>query len=429
MGMLWVAGRHTNLWGEGLALVGSTEHERLPARNLACDNPALPASAADTQNPWTLELDARLAPFTDPHFDGAWVTAPEGWTHVGAGALTRDAAITSTGSGAACRFNNAAGPSLITIEGDVACGAVVDLSAQFRGGYPALAGHLLCLDTGLYWSGETGEWVAWEAPALVYPAEPPGHIYTRVGTTATMPNLVDGDVVRVRLVLGLGDGVAGDAWVDDLRVLAQASIWSLHHTRHCHGATFTLEASDTATGSEWTQVASLPGATARYEAYARFAQRSARRWRLRTGWSRPLDHILPVPWGFPGPPAIGESVLGLAFEARGTWSRRTDTFEWPQVRAGVLDRHRFATAGGAQRRVTLEREGASLEVITRTLNRLLRPTGGGVRSALVVFDESKPTGVVYGVLEREWSYTEDPRQPNYPHRLTIAGYAPAIWTD
>ncbi len=427
--MLFVSGRGRNLWAAGLGLSASTENPRLPVAGLADDDPTVPAAAADITSPWDIVLDARLGAFPDPHFDSAWTTAPPGWAKAGNGELVRDAATTSSGSGASCRFNDGSVSEpesvFVTRTGTVACGAVLDLSAAFRWEEAGeLGGYVLCEDTGLYWSGDLAAWTSAEVPALRWsgPGAPPTGEWVTVSAPGI--DLAHTDVARIRISLGVLVTSAKDCWVDDLRVLSRVDLWSVHQPHLLEGASLVLSTSPDA--STWTERATLDPRLV--ETWVQLvAPVSARYWRLRAQNPKPLDHVLPTPWGFAGSPAIGESVLALAVRVVGTWTKVSDAWDHTQVRAGALDRHRIATAGGPQRRLVIERAGATAQALEDALTHLWRPALGGVRGALVVWDESRPDACVLGVLADTFASERAAGEPDTPHKIEINGYAPTIW--
>lgn len=427
--MLLVAGRKTNLFAEGLSLVASSENPRLPASNLGNSDPALPAASAVATSPWDLTLDGRLKEFPDPHFDGAWSGAPSGWSVVGDGTLTRDTVVTSSGSGASCKFDSTLGPKMVYVRGQVACGAVLDLSARFRSsdGVQSPSVYVLCEDTGLYYSGEAGAWIAGETPAL-FLADPLTTTWELVQALAIqIPNLTDSDVVNLRISLGEAFGSGATVWVDDLQVLSRVSLLTAHHPRNVQGATLALQTS--ADGVVYNDLATIAGTTARFESWVSFTAQSSRWWRLRVRNPKPLDHVLPTPWGFEGPPAIGEAVLALARSFAGTWRKAEDGYDVPQARVGQAGRYRQAQAGGPYRKVTLQRMGATGADWALVLNRLYLASLGGVRNSVLVWDESAPSRVVLGAIEAGLQLPFDVTEPNVPHTLTITGYAPPVWTS
>lgn len=338
--------------------------------------------------------------------------------------------MTYNGAGASCHFNDTAGSSMIVVTGEAACGAILDCSAQFGAGSVGnVGGRILCEDTGLYWDVATGTWVAWEALALTYAASPAPGAWVRLAANGVaVPNLTDRSAARIRVMLGMPFGVGQDAWIDDLRILSRANIITTHHPRNVQGTTLTLWASHDLTGAAWTQLASIPGSSARFDAWGQFAARSASRWRLRVQNPKPFDHVLPAPWGFVGAPAVGESVLALARWAIGTWRKVDDSYEVPQVRVGQAGRYRQAQAGGPYRRIVLERMGASTADWSLILNRLYLASLGGVRNSVLVWDEAVASRVIYGAVDAGLSLPFDVTAPNVAHELEVTGYAPPVWT-
>jgi len=447
--MLILAGPRFNILGEGTLSVTS-ENARLLKAGLFDGDPDVPWQAGSLVTPQRITLDGNLAQNTNWSFETAGTGGQPFamWTKLetGTGSVTRVAGgggnPTPINGSWECKLSKAA-------QGDAAA-VMIDFLVR-SGSYVSLpifaydmtvkgVLRIQNLETGNFLQNALPQGQLW-APAVSdyyfggaaeqwnfdgFHDDDPLTGDLRAGPPILIEPVTKTKrfITRIRILMGFPAGVpSATGWLDYFSIYYGASFASLHHHTIPPGTAVTVESSPEAT--TWTTRGTFAMASlAQPECYLSFTHRDARFWRFSLAAFTPHG-AAPA---FLATPAIGEAVLGQALAVQGTWRTADLGYEMGQARMGESDRYRQALQAGEAPRIVLERTDPGALSFPEALNQIFRPSLGGVRPAVVAWDESDPTAVIYGFVDAKFGGKRDIHRAGIPHQLAVNGFAPPLWT-